>query len=135
MPLAPARTFALAALAVLALAITAPIAQASPHSRFFLSPSHNISCEVDVGVAGIPEQAYCQTMSPRASATLTASGKLKTCHGTRCIGNPPEHDPTLAYGRSFVSGPFRCVSRASGVTCLAGKRGFTISRAGVAAVR
>jgi hypothetical protein len=132
MPLAHARTLALAALA---LALTTPLAQASPHSRFFLSPSHNISCEVDVGVAGIPEQAYCQSMSPPASATLTARGKLKTCRGANCIGNPPEHDPTLAYGRSFVSGPFRCTSRASGVTCRAGTRGFTISRAGVTAVR
>jgi hypothetical protein len=132
MPLAPARIVALAALA---LVLTAPLAQASPHSRFFLSPSRNISCEVDVGVAGIPEQAYCQAMSPPASATLTAQGRLKTCHGTGCLGNPPEHDPTLAYGRSFVSGPFRCTSRTSGVTCLAGKRGFTISRAGVSAAR
>ncbi len=132
MPLAPARILVLV---VLALAPTAPLAQASPHSRFFLSPSHNISCEVDVGVAGVPEQAYCQTISPAASATLAASGRFRSCHGVKCLGNPPEHDPTLGYGRSLVSGPFRCTSRASGVTCVAGTHGFTISRAGVSAAR
>ncbi len=119
-------------LALVALACTASLAQAAGHARFFLSPSHNISCEIDVGQVGIPDQAYCQTMQPPASATLSVSGKARRCHGTGCIGNPPEHDPTLAYGRSVSLGPFRCTSRSSGVTCADRGGRFTISRSGIA---
>ncbi len=121
--------------ALVALACASPLAQAAPRQRFFLSPSHNISCEIDVGQVGIPEQAYCQTMQPLASATLTATGKVRACHGTRCIGNPPERDPTLAYGRSVSLGQFRCTSRVSGVTCSGRTGGFTISRSGIAVSR
>ena len=70
-------------------------------------------------------------MQPRASATMTASGTVRECHGTRCIGNPPERDPTLAYGRSVSLGQFRCTSRLTGVTCLGRSGGFTISRSGI----
>jgi hypothetical protein len=117
--------------ALVALACAAPLAQAAPHQRFFLSPTHNISCEIDVGQVGIPDRAYCQTMQPPASATLSAKGKPRLCHGTGCIGNPPEQDPTLAYGRSISLGQFRCTSRASGVTCRGHAGGFTISRSGI----
>jgi hypothetical protein len=121
--------------ALLALACAAPLAQAGPRQRFFLSPSHNISCEIDVGQVGVADEAYCQTMQPLASATLTANGKVRACHGTRCIGNPPEHDSTLAYGRSVSLGQFRCTSRVSGVTCLGRTGGFTISRSGISSQR
>ncbi len=122
--------------ALLALACAAPLAQAAPRQRFFLSPSHNISCEIDIGLPGVPDKAYCQTMAPRASVTLAANGTVRACHGTRCIGNPPENDSTLAYGRSVSLGRFRCTSRSSGVTCsVRTGGGFTISRSGIASRR
>jgi hypothetical protein len=120
-------------LALVALACTASLAQAAGHARFFLSPSGNISCELDVGRAGIADVAYCQSVTPARSATLSRSGHLKTCSGQGCLGNPPEHDATLAYGKTAVLGPFRCTSRPAGVTCSGAGRGFTISRAGITA--
>ena len=122
-------------LALVALACTASLAQAAGHARFFLSPSGNISCELDVGRAGIPDAAYCQSVTPALSATLTATGHVRTCSGQGCLGNPPEKDATLAYGRTAALGPFRCTSRASGVTCTGAGRGFTISRNGITAAR
>jgi hypothetical protein len=126
-----------AILALGALAVAAPLGSAATgHVRFFQTPTHNISCELDSGRAGVPDAAYCQTLSPAASATLRATGTLKTCHGTRCLGNPPENDPVLAYGHRIVLGPFRCASRATGVSCVGSAgRGFTISRSGVSSTR
>jgi hypothetical protein len=126
-----------AILALGSLAVAAPTGNAAAgHVRFFQTPTHNISCEIDSGRAGVPDAAYCQTLAPAASATLRANGTLKTCHGMGCLGNPPENDPVLAYGHRVVLGPFRCVSRASGVSCV-GKtgRGFAISRSGVSSTR
>jgi hypothetical protein len=118
-------------LALVALACTASLAQAAGHARFFLSPSGNISCELDVGRAGIADAAFCQSVAPARSATLAPSGHLKVCRGQGCLGNPPEHDATLAYGRSVSLGPFRCSSRPSGISCTTAKGGFAISRSGV----
>jgi hypothetical protein len=125
---------ALAVVSLVALVCSAPLAQAAPHSRFFLSPSHNLSCELDVGRAGIPDQAYCQSFVKPSSVTLHSNGTIKVCHGTGCLGNPPEHDATLAYGRSASLGPFRCVSSAGGITCRTRTGGFEISRSAVVRV-
>ena len=104
------------------------------HGGEFLSPSGNISCEIDNGYIGL-HQVYCQTISPPKSVVLSRTGTFKVCKGQQCLGNPAVNTPVLAYGRSTGSGPFRCLSTTAGVTCTAGGKGFQISRSGIKAVR
>ena len=99
----------------------------------FLSPSGNISCEVDYQRAGLT-QAYCQTGTPPRSVTMGVTGKYTTCTGQQCLGNPGTGTPTLAYGTATGVGPFRCESAATGVTCTADGKGFRISAAGITPV-
>ena len=99
----------------------------------FLSPSGNISCEVDYNRAGLT-QVYCQTGTPPRSATMGVTGKYTTCTGQQCLGNPGTGTPTLAYGTATGVGPFRCESAVTGVTCTADGKGFRISAAGITAV-
>jgi hypothetical protein len=107
-------------------------AAAAARQRFFLSPSGNISCEIDLDLAGRSD-AYCQTERPSRSVTLTPSGQLRICEGIGCIGDPPENDKTLPYGHHTRLGPFRCTSAVTGVRCTVRKsgRGFRIRRAGI----
>lgn len=97
-------------------------------TRWFHSPSGNIQCEVRS--AG---SAYCQTGSPARSVTLRRDGTLRTCRGTRCLGDGPENAFTLRYGRSVRVGPYRCTSLQSGMRCVvvSSGRGFLLNRAGV----
>lgn len=99
----------------------------------FLSPSGNISCEIDYHRAGLT-QAYCQTITPARSATMDVAGRYTTCTGQQCLGNPGTGTPTLAYGTATGVGPFRCESATSGVTCTAGGKGFQISASGITPV-
>jgi hypothetical protein len=99
----------------------------------FLSPSGNISCEVDYHRAGLT-QLYCQTITPPRSVTMGAAGKYTTCTGEQCLGNPGDATPTLAYGTATGVGPFRCESATTGVTCVADGRGFRISASGITPV-
>ena len=99
----------------------------------FLSPSGNISCEVDYQQAGLTK-AYCQTATPARSVSMGASGGYTTCTGQQCLGNPGTGTPTLAYGAATGVGPFRCESAGTGVTCLANGKGFRISTSGIVPV-
>ena len=99
----------------------------------FLSPSGNISCEVDYHRAGLT-QVYCQTVSPARSVTMAVTGRYTTCTGQQCIGNPGTNTPTLAYGTATGVGPFRCESATTGVTCIASGTGFRISTSGITPV-
>jgi hypothetical protein len=99
----------------------------------FVSPSGNISCEVDDQKAGLTE-VYCQTGTPPRSVTMTAAGKYTTCTGQQCLGNPGIGTPVLAYGTATGVGPFRCESATTGVTCTADGKGFRISTAGITPV-
>jgi len=105
----------------------------TPTGGEFLSPSGNISCEVDYHRAGLT-QAYCQTVTPPRSVTMGATGRYTTCTGQQCIGNPGINTPTLAYGTATGVGPFLCESATTGVTCTAGGRGFQISASGITPV-
>jgi len=96
----------------------------------FLSPTGNISCEVDWHRAGLTH-VYCQTGTPARSVTMGATGTYTTCTGQQCLGNAGDGTPTLAYGTATGAGPFRCTSAATGVTCVADGKGFQISTAGV----
>jgi hypothetical protein len=129
------RLLSLLFVALLALAGVATAAS-KLQQRFFLSPSGNISCELDYTPGGTPNIAYCEAFRPGVSVTMSASGRLKTCHGTRCLSNPPENVTTLGYGRAVALGPFSCTSSRSAVSCrvVASRRGFSISRSGVSAI-
>jgi hypothetical protein len=127
------RLLSLVFAALLALAGVATAA-GKLQQRFFLSPSGNISCELDYTPGGTPTIAYCEAFKPGVSVTMSASGKIKTCHGTHCLSNPPENVTTLRYGKTVALGPFRCTSLTSAMDCrlTATGRGFSISRSGVA---
>jgi hypothetical protein len=96
----------------------------------FLSPTGNISCEIDDTSSN--QSVLCQTLSPPQSVTMTASGALTKCTGPQCSSNPGEDTPTLAYGTATGVGPFRCLSATTGVTCtVTGGKGFQISASGI----
>lgn len=104
--------------------------------RFFLSPSGNISCELDYDpgstVPELPTGAFCQAIKPARSVKMSPTGRLKICRGVRCLGNPPENAFTLNYGRSTSLGPFKCRSVRPGMRCrVRSGRGFLISRSGI----
>jgi hypothetical protein len=90
-----------------------------------------VSCELDYTPPSF-EQVYCGRFKPPASVTMKPSGAAKRCSGDKCLGNPGEGSPTLAYGKSVSIGPFRCLSSSSGVVCTATTgRGFVFSRSSI----
>jgi hypothetical protein len=97
----------------------------------FLSPTRNISCEINHQRSGVPDGVYCQTFSPPQSVKMSPDGSFTTCTGSNCVGNPGIGTPILAYGQTTGVGPFSCLSAESGVTCTASGRGFEISRSGI----
>jgi hypothetical protein len=99
----------------------------------FLSPTGNISCEINYNRDGLTG-AYCQTTTPPQSVHMDATGSYTTCSGEQCLGNAGINTPTLAYGTATGVGPFVCESDTAGVTCNAGGRGFRISRSGITPV-
>ena len=102
----------------------------------FLSPSRNISCEINYKRdPGISDEAYCQTYSPPQSAHLSTGGVVTSCTGVSCVGNPGEGTPTLAYDQTAGVGPFTCTSKPDGITCTTSPgHGFTISNAGITTI-
>lgn len=99
----------------------------------FVSPSGNISCEVDDNRNGITV-AYCQTGTPPQSVKMGVDGGYTTCAGVQCLANAGIGTPTLAYGTATGVGPFVCESATTGVTCTANGKGFRISTAGITPV-
>jgi hypothetical protein len=103
----------------------------SPKGGEFLAPG-TISCEIDNGYVNA-HQAYCQTITPAESVTMSLKGKLKKCVGQRCIGNPADNAVNLPYGSSTGAGPFHCLSTKPGVICTISGKGFRISKSGIVA--
>jgi hypothetical protein len=96
----------------------------------FLSPTGNISCEIDD--TSTNQSVLCQSLSPPQSVTMTDSGALTKCAGHQCSSNPGEDTPTLAYGAATGVGPFRCLSATTGMICtVTGGKGFQISSSGI----
>ena len=113
----------------------APLAAADSDYVAFLSPSDNISCELDYRRSGLPDVTYCQSGSPPASVRMDPAGTLSICGGRARLGNAASGTPTLAYGQTMGTGPFTCRSETSGVTCtVVSGRGFTISSLGITPV-
>ncbi|CQD12442.1 hypothetical protein U8D42_04750 [Mycobacterium europaeum] len=101
----------------------------------FLSPSRNISCEINYQRRGIPDETFCFTLAPPASVSMDTAGTLSRCTGESCLANPAEGTPILGYGQTRGAGPFTCRSESGGVTCtVASGRGFTVSSSGIAPV-
>ncbi|WP_232005409.1 hypothetical protein [Mycobacterium sp. 852002-53434_SCH5985345] len=101
----------------------------------FLSPSRNISCEIDYQRRGISDEAFCFTLAPPASVRMDTGGTLTRCAGESCLANPAEGTPVLGYGQTMGAGPFTCRSENGGVTCtVTSGRGFTISSSGITPV-
>ena len=99
----------------------------------FLSPSGNISCEVDFSPTN--EGALCLTLQPPRSVNMTVDGTLTQCMGVQCLSNAGVGTPTLAYGTETGVGPFRCVSATTGITCtVTSGKGFMINTAGITTV-
>lgn len=111
----------------------------------FHSPTGNIKC---LYVAGKPSVIHCQlgradyatTLQKRCMAPsgagvdwhgfeLTAIRPAGiTCSGGILYTGTPKY-VNLAYGKSWKRGPFTCVSRVTGVTCMSSTgHGLTISR-------
>jgi hypothetical protein len=99
----------------------------------FLSPSKDISCEIDANAGPTSQsQALCLTISPPRSVVLKTDGSLTECNGQQCLSNAGEKTPTLAYGQSITLGPFSCRSSTAGITCtLRSGAGFLMATAGV----
>ncbi len=99
----------------------------------FLSPSGNISCEVDFSPTN--EGALCLTLQPPRSVNMSVDGTLTQCMGVQCLSNAGVGTPTLAYGTETGVGPFRCVSATTGITCtVTSGKGFMINTAGITTV-
>jgi hypothetical protein len=98
----------------------------------FYSPSRNLACEMDDYRGDLPSQVYCQSWKVPHNVRLHPNGSLRKCAGQRCLGNPGEHTPKLAYGKSVAVGRFRCTSRRVGVECvvISSGKGFLIDSKG-----
>ena len=119
----------IAVLAALVCSLAAAAGAVAGEQHFFFAPGVTTSCEMDFAMQKIGTVAYCQTAPHYESVVLHANGKLTLCHGVKCIGNPPEGVPTLAYGAWLDNGPIRCTSLKAGVKCVLRKsgKGFLIS--------
>jgi hypothetical protein len=98
----------------------------------FLSPSHNLSCELaDRDVRG--SYVHCQSVKAPHSVRMGSDGRLKICRGTRCLSNAAENTATLNCGKQMTVGRFRCRSQRSGVRCtvIRSGKGFLIHGKGV----
>jgi hypothetical protein len=99
----------------------------------FYSPSRNLGCEMDDGRSGVPNEVYCQSLNAPHRVRMGLDGRLKTCRGERCLGNPGENTPVLPYGKQVTVGRFRCFSLVAGVKCIviSSGKGFLIDKVGV----
>ena len=81
-------------LAAACLGAFAPGATARARQLFFQTRGGAVECELDDGgAAGIGVDAYCQTVQPQRSVTLSAAGVTLVCDGQTCIGNAPTQRP------------------------------------------
>lgn len=117
------------------LAISASPAEAAP-SAWFSSPSRNIGCYMTV--SGVrcdtvghtyvpPKKPVSCAFAWGPSLEITVAGKGHF----RCVSDTVAGSSrVLAYGRSLTIGQFRCVSRTTGMTCVASRdgHGFVLSR-------
>jgi hypothetical protein len=111
--------------------VTVPLQTAT--SGEFFSPSKNISCEIDD--TATLRQAFCETITPPRSVTMTVDGSFTRCAGQQCLGNAGENTPTLPYVSTTGTGPFHCSSTTLGMTCaVPSGKGFQIAAGGISPI-
>jgi len=112
---------------------TGTLAPQTPTQSEFLSPSGNISCEIDNNFGqSATTSTLCLTLSPARSVTLKLDSTLTECTGQQCLSNAGTGTPTLQYGQSITLGPFACSSSTAGIKCTLGNGdGFVIATSGV----
>ena len=119
--------------------LVAPAAGSSTSARWFITPGKNgVSCELGLRRPYIHPGTYVWCLAYRGGRSyktaravqMSSTAKLSVCRGLKCIGNNPDHDPTLRVGRSIDFGPFRCTSLTEGVRCVVPRlgHGFRLSR-------
>jgi hypothetical protein len=104
------------------------------HGRFFRMPGNSVACEVDhraaVGPFSGHRTLFCVVFSKSGKRGQRTWG-MRTTGMPRVfwvMGNIADTSPTLAYGRSWSYGGFRCRSGRAGVTCRNGSHhGFSLS--------
>lgn len=134
----------LACLALLGVAIpSSALALPTPKAGFEM-PSGLVSCRVIESDAGVSE-LYCgATYITRKAYDGVGVVKLPRTAKARIVGSGNDillliggYDPNtnktkpkrvLAYGKTFRSAGYTCVSRTSGLTCRKGSHGFFLSK-------
>lgn len=135
---APASAPAAPASAPAAAPVPSMVPLQTPGAGSFASPTRNITCDIETRTATPPatvkDGVSCITSVPFREVDMGADGTYTVCtDDTKCGWNSGEGTPTLAYGTATGAGPYRCISAASGMTCLADGKGFTISASGITA--
>ena len=129
--------FPIVGIATLAVANTA---WADDAQISFETPSHNICCTyTPAGGTSVYEtpdgsaELSCHRVKPQYwILSFTEKGRLNV---DRNPGEVPGcgygDSAVLAYGEKRVDGSFTCVSKTTGLTCVAKGKGFTLSKSGV----
>jgi hypothetical protein len=103
-------------MAAFTVTLTASGAPTSLTMARFVSPSHNLSCEIaDRDARG--SYVHCQSKRLPHSVRMTPSGRLQLCRGVHCLGDPATNTRVLGYTRRITVGRFQCVSQHAGVRC------------------
>jgi len=111
-------------------------------AEFFSPLPGGIACSMVEAGGPSPATVYCQSTIPHGnarkahSARLSLSGRFTRCLGIRCVGDPGEGTPTLAFGKQRTVGRFRCFSLHAGVKCVVIRtgKGFLFNAAGTTRV-
>lgn len=134
-------------IAVAVLAALATAAPAAATTRYFETPSKNIVCGYVVA-RGTPSTLECGVVSglnppapkpsPACKGVDPASDRIRLgatgkpygfCSGDVGVLAETGLAPVLQYGLSLTTGPFRCSSATTGLTCKNGQgHGFFLSR-------
>ena len=105
----------------------------------FMTPSGNIACQIQTDPA---DRIYCVRRDPVRStavapflSTYLSLEKGKAAETGKYEGDAwyPEGAPKLAYGKSINVRDITCTSRKSGLTCVRGSHGFTLSQKAIKA--
>ncbi|MGE3874193.1 MAG: hypothetical protein AB7F74_14670 [Parvibaculaceae bacterium] len=127
----PSFRFICAAIAVFGMSVPAFAAEQIE----FVLPSGNVGC-INTPKGGVPAyqpvdggpELSCDRVEPKyARIILGPQGKAmlyKNVGDASCCSA----GPALGYGKSWMSGPFKCKSSISGLDCRRGKHGFFMSR-------
>jgi hypothetical protein len=114
-------------------------AEAQLSTVSFRTPSRNIGCVFRRAAHNQPAFLRCDVLSglkpaPRRGCQLDWVGLGLTPRGRAnpiCAGDTAvdSRSRILAYGRTWRRGPFRCISRRTGLSCTnQARRGFVLSR-------